>query len=624
MHRRIPLICLLAAVLLLYLNFQSISLDDFDSGSFALALDHFDIGLQQPHPPGFPVYVAVGRVVRAAVGDRRVALTLLSALSGVIAVGLMAWLGAAFGSVPAGLVAALWLAVLPVFWLTSDIALSDIPGVMLILAAVACLWQARRKDRIGVVWLAAGAAVSGLCLGLRPQNALPLVIFGFYAIFAPSRSVRSIAARIGVALLAGLIAVLVWFLPTITASGGLTRYLSLLGSHSAHVIEIDSLLGQPISGAALGTRLTAMANGIMALVGGDWRLLAIVGLVILVGVVRARWRTTIPRLLILWAAIAFIQVFLVESLERPRLYLPFVPPLLLLAALGWMRERQIVLRAIPAALVVVFLLTTFPLALGLSQQESPPAQAADYIATHYPADKTEVVVDGSFRATQLRLPATMPQLYLGQFNAYLWARSVEEHQPTTLVLLDRDDIWQAAYDAVTQGGDYVPIDDRIFSRDPRIFPQHSLVRMQTLVPFRLLSPDQLVLPASGQIRGGDEIDGRFFGEGWYRAEDVGGVSARWAGQVAQLRIALPAQQFHMMVNATPYLGGQSVTVLVNDREIGTQPLGGTWQPLTFTIPPSAIQGYIVSTITFRHARADTPPNATRTLAAAYSTITFAP
>ena len=623
MHRRFLLPCLLIAVLLLYLNFQSISLDDFDSGSFALALDHFDIGLQQPHPPGFPVYVAAGRIVRAVVGDRRLALTLLSAVSGVVAVGLMAWLGAAFGSVAAGLLAALWLAVMPVFWLTGDIALSDVPGVMLILAAVACLWQARRKDRIGVYWLAAGAGMSGLCLGLRPQNALPLTIFGFYAICVP-RSVRPVVARIGVALIAGLITVLIWFIPTIAASGGLNGYLSLLGSHSAHVMEIDSLLAQPISGAAITARAAAMANGIVALVGSDWRILALVALVIVIGVVRCRWRTSIPRLLALWAAMAFVQVFLVESLERPRLYLPFVPPLLLLAALGWMRERRIILRVVPVLLVVIFLLTTFPLAVGLSQQESPPAQAADYIATHYPADKTEVVVDGSFRATQLRLPATIPQLYLGQFDAYLWARSVEEHQPTTLVLLDRDDLWQEAYDAVTQGGDYVPIDDRIFSRDPRIFPQHSLVRMQTLIPFRLLSPDQLALPASGVIRGGDEIDGRYFGEGWYRAEDVGGVSARWAQQVAQMRISLPTQQFHMTVNAAPYLGGQSITVLVNDQQVGTQPIVSAWQPLTFTIPASAIQGHTVSTITFRHARTDTPPGANRSLAAAYSTITFAP
>src|SRR5947207_11361643 len=104
-HRgRLSALILIAGVtaILLYTNFQSISLDDFDSVSFALALDHFDISLQQPHPPGFPVYVAVGRAVRDIVGDSRAALTLVSAISGAAAVAALAWLGAEMGQPIAG------------------------------------------------------------------------------------------------------------------------------------------------------------------------------------------------------------------------------------------------------------------------------------------------------------------------------------------------------------------------------------------------------------------------------------------------------------------------------------------------------------------------------------------
>src|SRR3954471_400111 len=75
------LLALLLATTLFYVSFQSISFDDFDSGSFALALDKFDIGLQQPHPPGFPVYIATARALRSLTGDRRTALTLLSVIS---------------------------------------------------------------------------------------------------------------------------------------------------------------------------------------------------------------------------------------------------------------------------------------------------------------------------------------------------------------------------------------------------------------------------------------------------------------------------------------------------------------------------------------------------------------
>ena len=76
-------ILLAIATLLLYVPFRSISLDDFDSYSFALALDRFDLGLQQPQPPGFPVYIFLGRILYRVTGNPTSTLTLLSALSGV-------------------------------------------------------------------------------------------------------------------------------------------------------------------------------------------------------------------------------------------------------------------------------------------------------------------------------------------------------------------------------------------------------------------------------------------------------------------------------------------------------------------------------------------------------------
>ncbi|HLY25998.1 MAG TPA: glycosyltransferase family 39 protein, partial [Aggregatilineales bacterium] len=421
---------------MLYLNFQSLSLDDFDSGSFALALNHFDIALQQPHPPGFPVYVGMGHLALALTGQPRTAMTLLSALMGTVAVVSLTWLGAEMGSWPGGLLAGLLLAFLPGFWLSAEMALSDVPGLALILLAVACLCRARRLSDLR--WLAAGVFLGGLCLGLRPQDGIPVAIFGLYAV-ALSRGLKP-PAQLVLAVVAALVGIALWFIPTVIATGGIGTYFDLLRTHSAHVLQIDSLFAQPVTLQNVALRLSDFGSGLLALVGGSPIVALAALLVVGIGLLRVRWRSAEALLLAAWLAIVAVQVFLLESLARPRLYLPFVPPLLLLAAMGWVpstlnpsptkgggtvrrlpipfpheagrgRGWGAILLNLPLFLAGAFALTSLPLAAILAQQPTPPAQATAFIAAQYPPDKTLVVTMGSLRAAQIDLP-NYAQLYL--------------------------------------------------------------------------------------------------------------------------------------------------------------------------------------------------------------------
>ena len=637
---------------MLYLNFQSLSLDDFDSGSFALALNHFDIALQQPHPPGFPVYVGMGHLALALTGQPRTAMTLLSALMGTVAVVSLTWLGAEMGSWPGGLLAGLLLAFLPGFWLSAEMALSDVPGLALILLAVACLCRARRLSDLR--WLAAGAFLGGLCLGLRPQDGIPVAIFGLYAV-ALSRGLKP-PAQLVLAVVAALVGIALWFIPTVIATGGIGTYFDLLRTHSAHVLQIDSLFAQPVTLQSVAQRLNDFGSGLLALVGGSPILALVALLVVGIGLLRVRWRSAEALLLAAWLAIVAVQVFLLESLARPRLYLPFVPPLLLLAAMGWagltsppgplsqktgegepvanrdpaplsptitggkgLGDRGVVL--LPLFLAGAFALTSLPLAAILTQQPTPPAQATAFIAAQYPPDKTLVVTMGSLRAAQIDLP-NYAQLYLGQFDAASWAQTVSARNPTYVVLMDRDDVWPEAYDALTAGGEYVPVLDRVFQRDPRVFPQHSLIRLQVLTPVRLLAPADLALPADGSIAVGVVENGKYFGEGWYRAEDVAGSSARWTQQSAVIRVALPLKDTTLTLEATPYSADQTVEIVVNGQSLGTLPMSGIWQTITVKIPAGTIQGHAISTILLRHAHEQTPPGSNRVLAAAYRSVRF--
>src|SRR5213079_2382876 len=48
--------------------FLAPSLEDIDSVNFALGVEHFDVAKHRPHPPGYPVYIALGKVATAVAG----------------------------------------------------------------------------------------------------------------------------------------------------------------------------------------------------------------------------------------------------------------------------------------------------------------------------------------------------------------------------------------------------------------------------------------------------------------------------------------------------------------------------------------------------------------------------
>ena len=61
--------------------------DDYDSIGFVLALDRYDLTRQQPHFPGYPVYVALARGARAVLVQPLDAAAAISA----VAAGATAW-----------------------------------------------------------------------------------------------------------------------------------------------------------------------------------------------------------------------------------------------------------------------------------------------------------------------------------------------------------------------------------------------------------------------------------------------------------------------------------------------------------------------------------------------------
>ena len=73
--------------------YRAALLPTWDAVQFALALERYDVVRHQPHPPGYILYVALGRLAEMVMGDPVAALGGLAMLASAVAVLLVYQLG---------------------------------------------------------------------------------------------------------------------------------------------------------------------------------------------------------------------------------------------------------------------------------------------------------------------------------------------------------------------------------------------------------------------------------------------------------------------------------------------------------------------------------------------------
>lgn len=295
------------------------ALDGQDSVNFALGLADFDPGLEQPHFPGYPVYIALCRLLAWAGCSDALALALPGVLASAALVPALLCLSRRLEvSAPTRALAVLLLAAQPLVWLEGPRPIPD-------LLATSCAWVslALVAGRRGVT----AGIVLGLALGVR-VDLLPLAIAGF-ALPRGARLRFAAGLAFGVAL----------WLPAFAAAlapGGLDRGVRFAVGHFS-VWGSTALSGAGKTGVTRGLAFGLAAPVLPALA--------------LLGAFRA------PAALRRFLAIALgpytVWVLLGQNLESSRHFLPLAPALALLAACAVASFEHRALRA--AALVAVSL-----------------------------------------------------------------------------------------------------------------------------------------------------------------------------------------------------------------------------------------------------------------------------
>jgi hypothetical protein len=221
------------------LPYRARMLYNWDAVQFALALREYDVVKHQPHPPGYILYVGLGRLVNAYVDNPTATYVLLAVAFSGLTTFVVYLLARAVYDRSTALVAASLLAVSPLFWFYGSVGLTY-AGEALLASAVAYFAFRALVGSETDAWLAAGYL--GLAGGLR--QSLIVLLFPLWLVSTIVGIRRPRAVGVGLAILAA--AVLTWFLPMIWITGGLDRYVTASLDLAESVVKPTSILGGPL------------------------------------------------------------------------------------------------------------------------------------------------------------------------------------------------------------------------------------------------------------------------------------------------------------------------------------------------------------------------------------------
>lgn len=322
---------LAALFLALHLPFLPPSLEDLDSINFALGIRHFDVSQHQPHPPGYPLFIAAAKLLHGLGLSEVHALSLLGVVAGALCVFALMALFARLDDDRPTSDAPTWLAVMlvavcPLFWFTAARPLSDMVGLAASVGVQALLLSAA-----GAPGLIVGAFFAAFAAGIRSQVVwltLPLLVYVLLVGGAARRAGRArVIVSAAVAYVAGALA---WAVPLVVISGGPAAYLRLFYSQGAEDLSGVAMLATTPTVRQL---MTAVQYHFVA-PWGHWAIAAAVLVFAAVGffVLAARERGTLGILAAAFLPYAVFDLLFQESITT-RYALPLVIPI------GWLVVR---------------------------------------------------------------------------------------------------------------------------------------------------------------------------------------------------------------------------------------------------------------------------------------------
>ena len=208
---------------------------DWDSAQYALAVSHFDIAHGQPQPPGYWLYVETGRALHLVTGLGTISsLVMVAALASAAAAGLTAVAGRDLGGPWVGLASGAVVATSPFAWFSGSTVATYSFDMVACSLLVIMAWRARPGSWHGV-W---AVVALGVVTGFRQSDGMAFAILALLAVIGSTRR----WSRLGLTVLAGLVATGSWFVPMVLSQpGGFDTWLHATRTETSGAAAITSV-----------------------------------------------------------------------------------------------------------------------------------------------------------------------------------------------------------------------------------------------------------------------------------------------------------------------------------------------------------------------------------------------